>query len=843
MNSQYAERSWHLLHLDHGSYALANWYRPGASDETAITSFRQELNEIAPNALGIVVAGDLNIHHARWLSHSNGNSTQGEMLYDIGMDFALKQLVREPTRERYLLDLCLSDIDGCKVRILPSIADHKALLITLAYEAPKIVEVPRKVWHFKGAQWQNLRCAIKAHPWQELKNGTANDAANYLHNNVYKLCEQYIPQTTIIVKRQSHPWLNATCEEAVRKKSASEGTAGYVEVRDACAQTLKNAHAEYVKKLKEEIASLPKGCKKWWSLNSELLQKKGRITSIPPLYVGGEWLLDATAKANAFSRTWQAKNILPSMGEDQFFPAPTQYMQDFIAIRARSTEKELKSLDINKATGPDRISARILRTLASELALPLAILCRRLLHEATWPEVWKIHYLVSLFKRGYAHNLSSYRGIHLTNILAKVLERVIDPPLVAYLQQHGFGSNQWAYRKRCGSRDLALMCITSCVVAICSGHKMSVYLSDISGAFDRVWKEYLIGKLASVGVPDVFLDFLNAYLAPRVGYVTVAGVFSDVFDLCNMVFQGTVLGPSLWNTFFADVALAAATGGGQEAMFADDLNVFKKHPVSQPNAEIRFQMEATRVEIHRWGRRNRVTFDPSKEHIVILHPAHGEGELFKLLGTLIDPKLAMHEAVDEILKVARPKVKALLRTRGFYSHADMFRQYKTHIWNYVEYHSGVIQHAAPTILKRLDDLQTSFVRDLHITEGSAFLYYNFAPACLRRDIGLLGFLHKRVLGLCHAAIAEFFPMLPASPYWHNKQLDSHMDECHSRRQLYFRSMFGMVHVYNRLPQHVVDIDSVSGFQSCLTQMAREKCEAGVPNWQHIFHKPLAYEAS
>ena len=83
-----------------------------------------------------------------------------------------------------------------------------------------------------------------------------------------------------------------------------------------------------------------------------------------------------------------------------------------------------------------------------------------------------------------------------------------------------------------------------------------------------------MGKLVSLGVPDIYLDFLNAYLDSRIGYVTVEGAFSDAFALTNQVFQGTVLGPTLWNSFFADVAIEAASGGGTPRKFADDLNVF-----------------------------------------------------------------------------------------------------------------------------------------------------------------------------------------------------------------------------------------------------------------------------
>ena len=50
---------------------------------------------------------------------------------------------------------------------------------------------------------------------------------------------------------------------------------------------------------------------------------------------------------------------------------------------------------------------------------------------------------------------------------------------------------------------------------------------------------------------------LNSYLLPREGYVTVENAVSEVMWLCDMVFQGTVLGPSLWNAFFGDVAVAA----------------------------------------------------------------------------------------------------------------------------------------------------------------------------------------------------------------------------------------------------------------------------------------------
>lgn len=89
--------------------------------------------------------------------------------------------------------------------------------------------------------------------------------------------------------------------------------------------------------------------------------------------------------------------------------------------------------------------------------------------------------------------------------------------------------------------------------AICTGHRIGAYFSDITGAFDRVDRIYMLGKLQNIGVNHFFLDFIASYLEPRVGRVTVEGAYSNVFDICDMVYQGIVFGPPLWNAFFHDI--------------------------------------------------------------------------------------------------------------------------------------------------------------------------------------------------------------------------------------------------------------------------------------------------
>ena len=297
----------------------------------------------------------------------------------------------------------------------------------------------------------------------------------------------------------------------------------------------------------------------------------------------------------------------------------------------------------------------------------------------------------------------------------------------------------------------------SLILAACTNQKIGAFLSDISGAFDRVSKEIILSKLQGFGVGETCLRFLDSYLAPRVGNVVVQGKLSENMTIDNSVFQGTVLGPSLWNSFFSDVSVPAKSTGGQESMFADDLNVFQKFDRMQPLAEVQSTLQKCRRNMHKWGMTNRVPLDPAKEHLVVLHPSQYHGAVFKLLGCMVDTDLRMQTAVDQLMTKINPKITVILRTRGYYSVPQLIVQFKTHIWGLMEAHMGGIFHATNSLLAKIDRAQNRFLRELDISVDQALLEFNFAPPQIRRNIGILGLLHKRVLGKCHSSYDTLLP--------------------------------------------------------------------------------------
>ena len=145
---------------------------------------------------------------------------------------------------------------------------------------------------------------------------------------------------------------------------------------------------------------MKKGSKEWWRLNRELLQKKTKCSSIPPLRDGEVWINGSKEKADLFAKNFSEKSKLPDeFGDCIYVGRPDFELDDFVALRTRYTKKLLSKLDVNKATGPDLISAEILRKIGDEIAIPFTILCRRLLSEGCWPKIWRLHQICTVYKK------------------------------------------------------------------------------------------------------------------------------------------------------------------------------------------------------------------------------------------------------------------------------------------------------------------------------------------------------------------------------------------------------------------------------------------------------------
>lgn len=91
--------------------------------------------------------------------------------------------------------------------------------------------------------------------------------------------------------------------------------------------------------------------------------------------------------------------------------------------------------DCSKASGPDGISGRMLKGVASSIASPLCKLFNMSLSTSTIPVEWKTSNVVPVFKSGQHGLASNYRPISLLCVVSKLLEKHIYSILEVHIDQ------------------------------------------------------------------------------------------------------------------------------------------------------------------------------------------------------------------------------------------------------------------------------------------------------------------------------------------------------------------------------------------------------------------------
>jgi hypothetical protein len=283
--------------------------------------------------------------------------------------------------------------------------------------------------------------------------------------------------------------------------------------------------------------------------------------------------------------------------------------------------------------------------------------------------------------------------------------------------------------------------------------------------------------------------------------------------------------PTLWNVFYEDARKAIQETFFTEVIFADDLNAYREFPESTPKDKILESLKKCQTELHDWGKANQVAFDPGKESFHIISKNETYGGNFKMLGVHFDTGLTMQGAVDELVTDAGWKLKMLVKTRRFYTDADLIILYKTHLLSFLEYRTPAVYHATRDILAKLDRIQTKFLQEAGVSEKEALMEFNLAPLETRRDIAMLGVIHRTAMGRGPRHFRIHF----------QKQQDGYIKDPRAELKgaVVQRSAFGLVAVYNALPAKVKASHTVSNFQQRLQDVLKQAAVDGILEWPKL----------
>ena len=96
----------------------------------------------------------------------------------------------------------------------------------------------------------------------------------------------------------------------------------------------------------------------------------------------------------------------------------------------------LKIIDPYKASGPDKISHKMLKISPEKIAIPLQIIFSKSLCQCKYPSSWKNAHVTAIFKKGDTSLPSNYRPISLISCVGKVMERIIYKHVYNHLIQN-----------------------------------------------------------------------------------------------------------------------------------------------------------------------------------------------------------------------------------------------------------------------------------------------------------------------------------------------------------------------------------------------------------------------
>ena len=295
---------------------------------------------------------------------------------------------------------------------------------------------------------------------------------------------------------------------------------------------------------------------------------------IPTLRTFTKLCTSDKAKAEALNSqfksvfTCEPPSNVPSKGNSPYARIPT------LLIDTAGVEKQLSSLNPVKASGPDELPPRLLKTVAHELAPALTFLFQQSYDTGTVPTQWKQALVTGIYKKGPKSDPSNYRPISLTCLCCKVMEHVILSHVAKHLNINNIIlDSQHGFRERLSTVTQLITSTHDWASNLQHRGQSDVILLDFSKAFDTVPHLRLSAKLSYYGIRGPTLSWIESFLSGRTQAVSVNGTHSTWENVTSGVPQGSVLGPALFLIYINDIQNQIQS---KMKLFADDSIVYKE---------------------------------------------------------------------------------------------------------------------------------------------------------------------------------------------------------------------------------------------------------------------------
>ena len=833
------ENIWIEVNTVQGKVLICNVYRPPNNiDFWEHFSTNIEFVKSETRVQNIVLLGDFN---------ADFGTINGNKLIDFCLTYNLECHVTEPTRITQNSQSCLDQIISNIPNFVSSVVvehpvstnDHCTVGVELKFKLESDAAYHRHIWLYEQTDCDGFKAALNSARWDDcFQTNDVNVACEQWTNLFLNIARTFIPNKVILVRPQNSPWYTSELRKMKRKlvrfyRKAKDTQSEYhwqkyKEFNKLYHECLDEAERNYDKEFCESLGKC-RNSSRWWR-NVSYILGRGNTMSYPPIRGdNGVIATNAIDKANLFNDYFLSHSKIDD--HDTQLPAAND-VPPFILENVTTTEEEvldlISSLDVNKSTGHDGVSARMLKLAGASVSSSLTQLFNLCLSCKQFPNLWKKANVVPLHKKDHKDLCCNYRPISILPVTSKLLERIVFKSVYNFFHKHNLLTvHQSGFRPKDSTvNQLAFLYHTFCQ-ALDQKKDIRIVFCDISKAFDRVWHTGLIFKLKRLGISGNLLDFMQDYLSNRQQRVIVKGQYSNWGTVEAGVPQGSVLGPLLFLVYINDIVNCVSCN---IKLFADDTALYVLVDDQQAAADV---LNDSLQQVNSWADQWLVNFNHSKTKLMNISFKTNPGfenypvsfnnhtldsiETHKHLGVIFSHDLRWAAHVNSMIQSVSKTTDVMQKLKYKLDRQTLQTLYFTFVRPKLEYASVVWDDCTLGQKKMLENIQLLNAR---IVTGakrgtSHQLLYNETSWPLlsdRRQSCKLKFMHNIYYNNAPSYLVDSLPPHEATENRYNLRHKDSIVQFNTRIEKFRKSLFpDGIRKWNELADDVRNIENRKDF--------------------------------
>lgn len=306
----------------------------------------------------------------------------------------------------------------------------------------------------------------------------------------------------------------------------------------------------------------------------------------------------------------QVYNIIKNLKKGKA-PGPDSILNEFLKAGIRPDTRWFAENDTEEGWRPSPFLSK------------LTDMLNGILLEGTWPENWRQGMTPVLYKKGDPLDMGNYRGLTYLSVVSKLLLAILAQRIRDYLELHDrLSEEQLGFRKTRSCTEQAFNLYQILATRKASGKTSYMAFLDLAKAYDMVWRQAALVKLARSGITGKIWKILKSSYESitRRMHPTVAPEASNLaltYALHRGLPQGANESPIRFDVYIDDLAkelnergIGVPVGGARvgSLLFADDVAI-----IAATESELRVALLTADAYARKW----RLKFNPSPKSAVM----------------------------------------------------------------------------------------------------------------------------------------------------------------------------------------------------------------------------------